>query len=70
MQLHFVYETEINLPDNYRKSNIERLVRFSKFHYYKPLKDITRENVLVFLDGLRKLESLDPMHKWIGSYHV
>lgn len=63
-------KTEINLSDNYRKSNIDRLVKFSKFHNHKPFHHITREEVLVFLDSLHKPESLDPMHKWIGSYNV
>jgi integrase/recombinase XerD len=63
-------KTEINLSDNYRKSNIDRLVKFSKFHNHKPFHNITREEVLVFLDSLHKPESLDPMHKWIGSYNV
>lgn len=63
-------KTEINLSDNCRKSNIDRLVKFSKFRNHKPFRCITREDVLVFLDSLHKPESLDPMHKWIGSYNV
>ena len=47
-------KTEINLSDNYRKSNIDRLVKFSKFHNHKPFRQITREDVLAFLDNLRK----------------
>jgi hypothetical protein len=56
-------KTEINLSDNYRKSNIDTLVKFSKFHNHKPFRQITREDVLAFLDRLRKHESLDSMHK-------
>ena len=61
--------TEINLSDNYRRSNIDRLTSFSRFHNHKPFNHITRENVLAFLDSIRKPESFDPMHKWIGSYN-
>jgi integrase len=63
-------KTEINLSDNYRKSNIDRLVKFSKFHNHKPFRQITREDVLAFLDNLRKPESVDPMHKWISTYNT
>jgi hypothetical protein len=62
--------TEINLSYNYRKSNIDRLVKFSKFHNHKPFRQISREEALAFLDNLRKPESLDPMHKWIGTYNT
>jgi hypothetical protein len=63
-------KTEINLSDNYRRSNIERLINLSRFHNQKPFADIKRDDVLVFLDSVRKPESLDPMHKWIGTYNL
>ena len=63
-------KTEINLSDNYRRSNIERLINLSRFHNQKPFADIKRDDVLIFLDSVRKPESLDPMHKWIGTYNL
>jgi integrase len=36
----------------------------------KPFDLIMREDVLAFLDSLRKPESLDPMHKWVGTYNL
>jgi integrase len=63
-------KTEINLSDNYRRSNIERLISLSRFHNQKPFADIKRDDVLAFLDSVRKPESLDPMHKWIGTYNL
>ncbi|HZA69520.1 MAG TPA: hypothetical protein VE548_07450, partial [Nitrososphaeraceae archaeon] len=63
-------KTEINLSDNYRRSNIDILRSFSRFHRQKPFTDIPRDDVLAFLDSLRKPESLDPMHKWIGTYNL
>src|SRR5918992_1971419 len=63
-------KTEINLSDNYRKTNLTLLVQFSKFHNQKPFSHITREDLLAFLDSLRKPESVDPMRKWIGSYNL
>ena len=29
-----------------------------------------RDDILIYLDSLRKDDSSDPMHKWIGSYNV
>src|SRR5919109_2892276 len=62
-------KTEINLSDNYRRMNIDILVQFSKFFdNQKSFNEITRENLLSFLDSLRKPENLDLLHKWIGTY--
>ena len=62
--------TETNLSDSYRKSIIEAICKFSKFHNHKSFKDITREDIILFLDNFRKTETLDPLHKWIGTYNL
>lgn len=31
---------------------------------------MTREDILSFLDSFRKPESVDPLHKWIGTYNL
>lgn len=61
---------EINPSDNYRKDLIEFICRFSKFNKNKPFKELTRTDVIRFLDTLRKTETQDPLHKWIGTYNV
>ena len=56
-------KTETNLSDNYRKSIIILLSRFSVFFKnQKSFKSMTREDILSFLDSFRKIESVDPMH--------
>jgi site-specific recombinase XerD len=35
----------------------------------KKFKDYTKKDILTHLDKGRKPESIDPMHKWIGSYN-
>jgi hypothetical protein len=35
----------------------------------KPFKSITRDEVISFLNIVRKPESSDPLHKWIGTYN-
>ncbi|MDQ6862262.1 MAG: hypothetical protein M3044_00410 [Thermoproteota archaeon] len=64
-------KTETNLSDNYRRSIIISLSRFSVFFKdHKSFKSMTREDILSFLDSFRKIESVDPMHKWIGTYNT
>ena len=58
------------MADNYRKTFINVLIVLSKFLKNKLFKDITREDILLYLDNLRKPEASDPLHKWIGTYNV
>ena len=62
--------TEMNLSDNYRGGTIKVLTKFSIFCNNKPLKQITREDIISFLDGFRKPETVDPLHKWVGTYNT
>jgi integrase len=63
-------KSETNLSDSYRKDLIALLSRFAKYNDNKLFKDITRVNIITFLDSLRKTETQDPMHKWIGTYNL
>ena len=64
-------KTEINLSDNYRGANIILLAKLSKFFKSrKSFNQMTREDILSFLDSLRKPETLDPLHKWVGTYNL
>jgi integrase len=63
-------KTEMNLSDNYRRDNIKILYTFSKYNKNKPLKTITRNEIISFLDSYRKPEAADPLHKWIGTYNL
>ena len=65
-----IMKTEINPSDNYRRDNIKLLIRFSIFHHDKKFKQIIRDDVLSFLESLRKPEASDPLHKWIGTYNL
>ncbi|MDQ6668636.1 MAG: site-specific integrase [Thermoproteota archaeon] len=62
---------EINLADYYRRDIIVILSKVSMFFSnQKTFKSMTREDILAFLDSFRKIESVDPMHKWIGTYNT
>jgi integrase len=64
-------KSEINPSDHYRKDVIILLCNLSTFFKNAKLfKEITREDVLSFLDSFRKAESVDPLHKWIGTYNT
>ena len=63
-------KVQINPSDHYRRDLIELLARFSKFNNDKNFKDITRSDIITFLDTYRKTETADPLHKWIGTYNL
>jgi integrase/recombinase XerD len=64
-------KSEINLSDHYRTDNIILLCNLSIFFKNaKFFKQMTREDLLTFLDGCRKTEEVDPLHKWIGTYNT
>jgi integrase/recombinase XerD len=65
-----VMKTEVNPSNHYRRDVIVLLCRFSKYHNDKPLKEISRDDIVKFMDSLRKPETQDPMHKWIGTYNT
>jgi integrase/recombinase XerD len=62
--------TEINPADNYRRDSIKMPYLLSTFLENKPFEEVTRNDVINFLDSFRKLETLDPLHKWIGTYNL
>lgn len=64
-------KTEINLSDGYRKLNILSLCCLSKFIDNKKIfTQMTREDILQYLNSVRKPEAADPLHKWIGTYNI
>jgi hypothetical protein len=66
----FSLKTEVNLSDNYRMNLINLLAKFSKYNNNKPFMDVTRSDIVAFLDNFRKTETADPLHKWIGTYNI
>ncbi|MFL6423909.1 MAG: hypothetical protein ACJ71R_09995 [Nitrososphaeraceae archaeon] len=64
-------KSEINPSNHYRKDTIILLSNLSTFFgNAKSFKEITREDILSFLDSFRKAEDIDPLHKWIGTYNI
>jgi hypothetical protein len=46
------------------------LSKLSNFFEGINFKDMTRENILSYLNSLRKSEDEDRLHKWIGTYNL
>jgi integrase len=62
---------EVNPRLSYITYNIQFLSDLSRrVGISKQYKDMTREDILLFLDSNRKPENEDPLHKWIGSYNI
>ncbi|MGC2572767.1 MAG: hypothetical protein WA364_14745 [Candidatus Nitrosopolaris sp.] len=62
---------EVNPRLNYKKSTIQIIAELSKtIGIAKKFIDMTRDDLLCYLDKCRKLENEDPLHKWIGSYNT
>ena len=62
-------KTETNLAESTQKVMIDNLKRFSR-HLNKDLKQVTRNEIVTFLNSLRKSETDDPNHRWIGTYNL
>ena len=62
---------EINSRYNYVRYTIQFLSELSRtVGINKKFIDMTRDNLLFYLDKSRKPEDKDPLHKWIGSYNI
>jgi len=63
-------QTEINLTDARKDLNICTLRKFSQFHKNKLFMNITRDEIISFLNSYRETDTSDPLHKWIGTYNI
>jgi integrase len=63
-------QTEVSPTDTYRIDTILKLKYFAEFHNPKSFKEITRQDVVTFLDNFRKPEQVDPLHKWVGTHEA
>jgi integrase/recombinase XerD len=62
-------KVEENLSINHKRGVVTSLKLLSQFVDNKPFKEITKEDLLEFLDSYRRPEPIDPTHKWIGTYN-
>jgi hypothetical protein len=55
---------------SYKRYTIQFLAGLSKIVGVAKFIDMTRDDVLCYLDKCRKPENEDPLHKWICSYNT
>jgi site-specific recombinase XerD len=63
-------KTESNLSDSTKNLVIRSLITLIKYFKNKNFKQLTRFDIINYLDSLRKSEEADPTHKWIGTYNL
>lgn len=62
-------QTEINIKDSTKESKIKTLVWLSNFHNNKSFNNLTKQDILEYLNNSRKTTIEDPSNKWIGTYN-
>jgi hypothetical protein len=65
-------KTEINYTVNYGRGLIGVICRLSKFHKNKPFKDMTREDVIAFLESVEwaYVNSVTVLDKVLIEYYL
>jgi len=64
-----VEQTELNIKDSTKEGKIKVLVWLSNFHGNKSFKDMTKQDILAYLNNLRRSSSEDPTSRWVGTYN-
>lgn len=59
-----------SLSNDYKKLTIKVLVYLSKFHSNNKFMDMKNDDVISFLNSLRKNEISDPLHSHISTYNT
>jgi hypothetical protein len=63
-------KTDINLSDPYKRLVATSLITLARYFKDKNFNQLTRSDIINYLDSLRKSEDADPEHKWIGTYNL
>jgi hypothetical protein len=64
-----VEQTEHNIKASTAESKVKSLLWLSKHLNDKPFEQMTKQDILGYLNSLRKPTSIDSQQKWIGSYN-
>jgi hypothetical protein len=62
-------QTEHNIKASTAESKVKSLLWLSKYLNDKPFEQVSKQDILSYLNSLRKQTSIDPQQKWIGSYN-
>lgn len=59
-----------NVKPSTISTHIKAICLFNKYLGYKDFTKITKDDIISYLGSLKKKESDDPSHKWIGTYNT
>ena len=63
-------QTQMNIKESTKEGKIKVLIWLSNyFENKKSFRQMNKQDILDYLNNLRKPVSEDPTHKWIGSYN-
>jgi site-specific recombinase XerD len=62
-------QNEINIKESTKEGKIKCLVRFSTYLNHKSFNTISKQDIIEYLTSLKRPESIDPLHKSIGTYN-
>jgi hypothetical protein len=63
-------QTETEVSEYYRINTVINLKKVAEFYKTKSFSKITRQDIVKYLDRLRKPESVDPLHQWVCTYEL
>jgi hypothetical protein len=60
------FQTDAGPSQQYRVDTIYKL-QLDEYHHPKSFHDLTRQDIVEFLDHYRKPESVDALHRWVRA---
>ena len=61
---------ERNVKLSTKTTYIKIIYLFNKFLNFKDFNTITKQDILEYLNSLKRSDGEDPTHKWIGTYNT
>jgi integrase/recombinase XerD len=63
-------QIEINPSQTYKDLTFGIITNLSRYHKDKPFEKMKRDNIISYLNSIRKTDDQDPMHRWIATYNL
>jgi integrase len=64
------FANEIRLSESYKKLTSTVLIYLSEYSNNKKFKEMTKDDIIAFLNSIRKSEDVDPLHCWVSTYNA
>jgi integrase len=65
-----VEQNEKNVKLSTKTTHIKVIYLFNRFLHFKDFEESTKQDILDYLNSLKKSDIDDPTHKWIGTYNT